>query len=145
MQHTFPPTQHFSLQQLAKLWLSMVRRRSDALPAYLDANPNHRESFGDTSLLTPIARSFQREIHHRSPITPTNPEGHGEESAEQDLETMIHTALAEQLNRLSVNIEKGAPFKKNFYPKRYPQLPALIFLRFCDRPPKSVVIFMTLS
>ncbi len=117
MQQTFQPTHHFSLHQLAQIWLSMGRRRSDTSPAEMEQKSTTREWQSDTTLLTPLTKdayeSSRQSVadHQRS-----------QPDAGEDLEGMIHSALAEQLNRLSLNLDKARAVQQGFLPQTVPTI-----------------------
>lgn len=117
MQQTFQPTHHFSLHQLAQIWLSMGRRHSDKSPIESEPKSTTREWSNDTTLLTPLVRDG---YHDSRQPSPHNQRSHS--AAGQDLEGMIHSALADQLNRLSLNLEKAKAVQQGFLPQSVPTM-----------------------
>ena len=96
----------------------MVRRRSDAPPNLAGQNPDSQQK-GDLALLTPVAGTTQKPTGHRLRSLAAQNVPDLRDSA-QDLETLIHRTLADQLDRLSQNIEKARAVQKEFLPQTLP-------------------------
>ncbi len=103
----------------------MGRRRSDISdisPIESEQKSTNREWSNDTTLLTPLARSEAQSSQHA--MTDNR---RAEVDAEEDLAGIIHSAMADQLNRLSLNLEKARAVQQGFLPQTVPTMMGIEF------------------